>query len=300
MIGPTVLLAALLLAGCSYGPAVDRSGFKSAALLPDGQTLVVAYHVLRYRPATGIAAFPDGGVPRYLDDRIVLATLPVQGGRPRVLQRLENRGVHGSLSVNLRAQEADPTRVLVLQSDQPSTSSASSRIFWWRLEPSSGKTAPYPDLNADLAARGGRLGSPEFGDVRVLDPDGALLIGAQGSGGDELWLRSAPGAYSRIDAIKHFYGVVGDELYYWSGNEAVVRNWRTGARQVTARYDPQARQTTRLSRDNPTVRALEGGREDPRVAVSVGSEHAQVTLGRRGADGWTYTPVPIDLTALRE
>jgi len=294
MIG--VLLAALLLAGCSYGPVVDRSGFESAVLLPDQRTVVVAYHVLRYRPASGIAAFPDGGIPRYLDDRIVLATLPVEGGRPRVLQRLENRGVHGSLSVNLRGQDADPTRVLVLQSDQPSTASAQSRVRWWRLEPASGKTALYPDLKADLQARGRRLGSPEFGDVRVLDPEGALLIGAQGEGGDEIWLRTASGAYSRVDAIKHFYGVRGDDLYYWSANEAVVRNWRTGTKVVTARYDPQARLTTRLVRDNPTVQALEGSREDPTLGVNISA--GAVTLGRRAAGGWTYAPIPIDLAPL--
>jgi hypothetical protein len=297
MIGPAVLLAALLLAGCSYGPAVDRSGFESAALLGDGRTLVVAYHVLRYRPAEGLAAFPDGGVPRYLDDRVLLATVPASGGRPRVLQRLETHGVHGSMSVTLRAQPADPGRVLVLQSEQPSTSSGMSRVRWSRLDPADGRAAPYPDLRADLQARGARLGSPEFGDVRVLDPQGALLIGAQGAAGDELWLRTAGGEYRRIDGFRHFYGVRGDELYYWSGDEAVVRNWRTGARIVTARYNPQARQTTTLVRDNPTVRALEASREDPRVGVRVA--HTTVQLGRRGSGGWTYEAVPIDMGPLQ-
>ena len=45
---------------------------------------------------TGIAAFPDGGVPRYEQDGAVIATVDVAGGKPRILQRLENRGVHGS------------------------------------------------------------------------------------------------------------------------------------------------------------------------------------------------------------
>jgi hypothetical protein len=176
-----LLLGVLVLSGCTYGPVVDRSGVRSAVLLPGGQGVGVAYQILRYRPATGIAAFPDGGIPRYLEDRILIAVLPPYGP-PRVLQRLENRGVDGAASVTLRAAEADPGHLLVLYGEQPSTAEV-SRLRMWRLEIGGGAERPIPDLARELKAEGRELGSSEFGDVRVIAADGTLLIGAEGRTG---------------------------------------------------------------------------------------------------------------------
>jgi len=251
------LLSALLLLltpACSYGPVADRSGVVSAVVLPDGETVGVAYQVMRYRPASGIAAFPDGGIPRYLDDRIVIATTDGKGSR--VLQRLENRGVSGAAAVTLRTAPSDPGHLLVLYSEQASTSAALKRRLW-RLDTADGRATPYPDLDAGLAASGRRLGSSEFGDVRVVAPDGTLLIGAEGPQGAELWVWSPVAGYRRLDGLKHFYGVSADEIYYWSGDEARVMNWRTGAVRVIARYDPARQQTTTLLPHDPTVTALQ-------------------------------------------
>jgi hypothetical protein len=248
---PLVLLA---LSGCSYGPVTDRSGVRSAALLPNDQ-IGVAYQVLRYRPARGIAAFPDGGVPRYLDDRTLIAVLPASG-RARILQRLENGGVDGASSVGLRVAEADPGHLLVMYGEQASTSRA-SEMRMWRLDTANGRRRDLPDVAHDLESRDRKLGSRAFGDVRVIAEDGTLLIGAEGPQGAELWLWRPAEGYRRLDALKHFYGVAGGELYYWSGDEARVRDWRTGAYRVIARYDPELRQTFILRRDDPAVRAIE-------------------------------------------
>jgi hypothetical protein len=250
------LLPALCLMGCFYSAPVDRSAIEAAVLLPGGKIIALAFQNIRYQPAAGIAAFPDGGIPRYLRDREIIATLPVEGGKPRILQRLENKGVHGSASVTFRTSDADPDHVLVIRSFQPSTSQA-SKAQRWRLRWRDGSVLPYPDLAADLKKNDRILGSPEFGDVRVIGPDGTLLIGARAGSQDELWLRLAGGAYRRLDAFKHFYGVRGDELYYWTGNQAIVRNWRTGAVRLIARYDPVQRLTTRFLQNDPTVRAME-------------------------------------------
>ena len=290
-----LLMAVLMLGGCTHGPVVDASRFESAALMPDQRTVTLAYRVLRYRPAQGLAAFPDGGVPSYLDDRAVVAAVPVEGGRPRVLLRLPNTGVHGGHAVTLRSQDADPGHLLVGVSEQASTDRP-SRLRWSRLSLADGRRLAYPDLQAELERQGRRLGSPEFGDIRVLDPDGDLLIGARGAAGDELWLRPADGGWRLIDPIKHFYGVRGDELYYWSGDEAVVKNWRTFARRVIARYDPQLRQTSRLIADDPTARALDRAQPAPDLTVSVPMDGSAVILERRGA----RAPIAVDLAALRD
>ena len=294
---PAGLLAlALLLGGCSYGPVVDRSGFESAVLTPDQRTVVLVYRVLRYRPAEGLAAFPDGGIPRYLDDRLVIAAVPVAGGAPRVLQRLEARGAQGSGGAGLRVAVPDPDHVLVLYS----APNAQPSGRWWRLGVRDGQALPYPDLAADLKRQGRTLGSPEFGDIRVIAPDGTLLIGARGPAGDELWLRRPDGVYVRLDSLTHFYGVEGDELYYWAANEARVRSWRSMAVRVIARYDPDRRQTSTLIRNDPTVAAIDAHRDAPSEGVSISSDRATISLGRRGADGaWTYRPLAVDPTALQ-
>jgi len=290
----TAFLALLLpaVAACSYGPVVDQSGLRSAVVTPNEQTIGLAYQVLRYRPAEGVAAFPDGGVPHYLDDRIVIAVVPVAGGAPRVLQRLSNAGVSGSGSVTLRTYDADPDHLLVLFSEQSSTA-APSRLRLWRLAVADGRVTPYPDLAADLRAKARRLGSKEFGDVRVIDPDGTLLIGVEGPAGDELWIRSAAGEYRLVDPLKHFYGIRDAELYYWSGDEARVTNWRTGQVRVIARYDPAIRQTSTLIPRDPTVTAIEAA---PAKHSSVAWEGGDIRL--TGLDG-TERHVPVDLDKLR-
>jgi hypothetical protein len=283
-------VAALALSACSYGPLVDNSGFEAAVPAPNGTCVLAAYRIERYRPAQGVAAFPDGGIPSYEEDRIVVAAIPVRGGPVRILQRLPNPGLPGSAHVGLRAQPGDPTRVLVTHSDQPSTATAINRVRRWRLDPSSGETLAVADVAAELAAKGRTLGAKEFGDLRVIDPAGALLVGATGAQGEELWARSADGGWRNLGPLTHFYGVLGDEVYLWSVNAAVVRNWRTGAERVIARYDPQIRQTATLIRGDPTVVAIEqrrDGGKGPQVSVD-----GQAIL----VDGH---PIPVDLATLR-
>jgi hypothetical protein len=95
----------------------------------------------------------------------------------------------------------------------------------------------------------------------------------------------------RLDGLKHFYGVAGDELYYWSGDEARVRDWRTGAHRVIARYDPERRQTSTLVRGDPTVRAVE---EPPPPAGSVSWSDDEIVVADAGG-GRRTIPVTLDL-----
>jgi hypothetical protein len=280
--------AALALVACSYGPPVDNSGFEAAVLAPGGAGVIAAYRVQRYRPAAGAAAFPDGGIPRYDEDRIVVAAIPL-AGPAKVLQRLANPGLPGSSHLALRLEPGDPGRILVSQSDQPSTASGVHRVRRWRLDPAGGQALPLPDLAAELALKGLTLGASEFGDLKVLSPAGDLLIGAAGPAGEELWVRQASGAWRSLGPLTHFYGLHGDEVYLWSGDQAVVRNWRTGAERVIARYDPQVRQTSTLIRGDPAVVAIEQRRDVHAPQVTVDGQSIRV-------DG---RPISVDLPALR-
>jgi len=269
------VFGALAMSACSYGEPIDASGIEAAVLVNNGQTIVLAYHELKYRPARGLAAFPDGGMPKYLSDREIIAVMPIHGAAPRILQRIENKGVHGSASISLRASDADADHVLVISGGQPSTDQP-SRARRWRLDWRGGAALPYPDIAADLKDHGSSLGSRAFGDVQIIALDGTLLIGAMSQGVDQFWLLPPNGNYVLLDHFKQFYGIRGDEIYYWKDNEAVVRNWRTGAARVVARYDVAQRQTTRLLRD-PTVSAIEQARP-VRVAVSPSTDKQSIIV----------------------
>ncbi len=64
-----LLLITAVLAACTYGPAEDHVTVQSLALKPDGSRLAVIVKYERSQVATGLAAFPDGGVPRVLVQR---------------------------------------------------------------------------------------------------------------------------------------------------------------------------------------------------------------------------------------
>ena len=60
-------LPLLTTIACSwgYGPPFDDRQFESAVLHPDGQRCLYAFDDVVYRPAAGLRAFPDGGIPPY-------------------------------------------------------------------------------------------------------------------------------------------------------------------------------------------------------------------------------------------
>lgn len=265
------------LGACTYGPPFDASRVQSAVLSSDGRFVAFAFQEFWFRPATGLAAFPDGGISLPVIDRTSIRAAPIAGGPARLLQQLENGNADGGASVALRVFDADPDHMLVARS-LPVPGSGRSDLRWWRLSWRDGGILPYPDLKRELAARARSLGSRKFGDLRVLDTEGALLIGARSNDTDELWIRTAAGAYRLfVGPFDHFYGQNGDELYYWAANEAVVKNWRTGESRTVARYDPVARRTERLHMDDPTVRAIEERASDARApAVSINARSVVV------------------------
>lgn len=63
------VLAAAVVVSCTYGPTEDHAAVQNVALKPDATLLAVIVKYERYRQATGLAAFPDGGVPHMLEQR---------------------------------------------------------------------------------------------------------------------------------------------------------------------------------------------------------------------------------------
>ena len=72
------VLAAVVLVACTYGPTEDHLTVQNVALKPDATLLAVVVKYERYRQATGLAAFPDGGVPRMLEQRADLYVIDLR------------------------------------------------------------------------------------------------------------------------------------------------------------------------------------------------------------------------------
>ncbi|MGM0766667.1 MAG: hypothetical protein ACQEV6_01445 [Pseudomonadota bacterium] len=65
-----VLLCATFLASCSYGPPQIRAHITNARAKPDSHWIAVAVEYQHYQEPTGINAFPNGGIPKYLSEKV--------------------------------------------------------------------------------------------------------------------------------------------------------------------------------------------------------------------------------------
>lgn len=75
-----LLLLAMLGSGCTYENEIQTTEeYSNMSRSPDGRRYVFLYHVIRYRRPSGINTFPDGGIPLYLEDRIVLMLCDAMG-----------------------------------------------------------------------------------------------------------------------------------------------------------------------------------------------------------------------------
>lgn len=68
--------------GCTYGQPLLHIAIANHVMAPDSGRTAFAVHAIRLREATGLAAFPDGGVPLVLNEGVAvylcdLATLKV-------------------------------------------------------------------------------------------------------------------------------------------------------------------------------------------------------------------------------
>ena len=73
-----------------YGPMQDHSEFVSARLTEDNRTVLFTFHRFMYKPAGGWGAFPDGGIPRYLENINIIAAYDLEPRSLRILHREKN------------------------------------------------------------------------------------------------------------------------------------------------------------------------------------------------------------------
>jgi hypothetical protein len=72
--GVSSVVVTVCIASCGYGPPIRHTNLENYVNDSSGSKTAVAYHYAVRRQATGIRAFPDGGVPKTLAEGVEVYT----------------------------------------------------------------------------------------------------------------------------------------------------------------------------------------------------------------------------------
>ena len=274
-------LCLLLLAGCQYGPATDRSRFKSAALVQNGNTIAFTAHDLVYRPAKGMGAFPDGGVPKYVEDRSFLCLYDRKTGT--LSKRHEEKNTlwtNGSGALHIVTGRGNA--LLVSQSGQLRKDLATIYTRHHLIDLSDGSHETF-DLAADLAKHGRDPGALYLIDdagmfMSLTDPlnpvAGKPYI-------PEIWIRLRGGTYLLAATNSQYQETRAGVLIYWRDRKYYGFEIATRETRELPDYRPQ-------------------GMKEVNEGVSVPTTGEAVKYGTRTSKGWDYQPIPVTLDDIRK
>lgn len=271
------LLPLVMLMGCNWGYAasIDRATFGSAVLHEDGTRCIFALHDVVYRPAEGLRAFPDGGVPRYFVDRHKLGFVDVHTGKVTVLVDRKNRRWlqgHGSFHVTaVKGRSA-----LVTQSGQRLDYEPDH--LWWRLDLNSGALAKLP-LEEELAAKGRVLARVELADGDFT----LILITKKDDDPQEIWSRTADGALRRLAVTDHYYGTADGQIW-----------WYDVPAQAGARTDYLSGETVRERRANFRIPS-----QDSLIGCKASFDHRALILQQQLGGSRSERTLPVQADMLR-
>ncbi|MGA7827935.1 MAG: hypothetical protein WCA04_09760 [Geobacteraceae bacterium] len=273
----------LFLTSCSwgYGPLQDYSQFVSAKLLDDGQSILFTYHRYTYRPATGWRAFPDGGIPRYQEDRNLIGVYDLADKNVRILRREDNSDWQpGSGLYTIQAVKG--SKALLAQGGQLRGSfRLGSRYLL--LDVVKGSAASL-DLKGDLA----RLGR-DCGEIYLVDRDGMLLfvtqpLPAQGDSpprrkdidASEIWVRTSGGDYLKVAAASLYETVRNDEVFYWMRNTRQFRAFSLSSHQT-----------------RPAPEFRHADYQDITEGASLTADRKGLEYGVKVNGAWQYRPIEL-------
>jgi hypothetical protein len=283
-----LLIAAFAEAGC-YGPVRDQSGISSTAVLGDGR-VAIAYHQYRYRPAAGIAAYPDGGISKTVRDRFIVGVVGSDGTFHK-LATYANEALPGSGSVSLRWFAADPQHLYATRAGQQTTSLPIRYLNQQvRLSLDGGDEQKF-DLAKELQKQGRSFGAEGFGDYVALAPDGTLLVGATAGDKRELWLRSPSGALQRLASFDRFDRQGANYLFYSNMGPPFTTyalDWRTGEAHPVLRYNRENTQQEWRAIDDPAFDELNSTEPPtPSDGVTIGDDRRSIHYMRDGHELWS-------------
>lgn len=283
-----ITCAAFGLANC-YGPVKDQSRITAAEIVP-GEAVAVAYHRYRYRPASGLAAYPDGGISRTLVDRFTVGILRPDGAFRR-LADMPSGTLPGSGKVALRWYPEDAEHLYVVRAGQQTTSLPLRELHEQIRYPLGGGTPHRFNLGGELERTGRKLGAEGFGDFRAIASDGTLLVGATIGARKELWVRAPSGAMSRVATFDRFDGVRPNYLFY-SNNGPPFTTYaldrHTWQARPVLRYNMQNTQQQWQARDDPAFQQLNQPADTAvKDQVLISEDGQNVRYIRTGREVWT-------------
>jgi len=202
-----VLLCCTTACNWGYGAAVDRGKFGSSMLHEDGKRCLFAFHDVVYRPAEGMRAFPDGGIPRYTTDRHKLGIINIETDQVEILVDQKNRrwldGHGGFHVVGVSGRWG-----LIRQAGQREDYEPDHE--WFRLDLETGDLKPLA-LDEQLAER-----SLSLGRVELVDPSFILiLLTKKEDGPQQVWRRNANGELQRLATTDHYYGAAEGQIWWY-------------------------------------------------------------------------------------
>lgn len=216
-----ILILSFIATGCSmagYGPAVDYSRFVSVKLAGEGTAAVFTAQKLVYRPATGWRAFPDGGIPRYIEDEGIIGIYHLDSRTVRTIADEENKDWQDGQG-QFFVSHANSKRAVITQSGQ-GRKDYLTQVRYFMLDIETARLTPM-NIKEDFKDRG-----REVGYFYLLDDRSTLLFINQPLGSttkegasDDLWLRYPDGEYLKVASGADYNGFTGRELIYWSLNE---------------------------------------------------------------------------------
>lgn len=268
-----------------FGPARDMSRFDSAVLDRERNRLYFTYHDFSYLGPTGLEAF--GIYPR---DRSVLVRRDLDSGEQVELAETRNAYFKNGVLIVTPLKPSLPCAVL----GHAVTIAKNPRIERRWIHFTTGRTSPFPDLDAELARHGRRaaLSSP-IGPFHPLDCEGNLLVAATAPGLNEteLWYRTSQGELTQLDSLEAFYGSLGFKIFYFNtAKEAVLYDLMTGERNVISRYEGNLNRV--LIAHHPDVDAIRNG--TPKAGATTGLDIAPSQISLDGK------PVPINVQKIKK
>lgn len=288
-----LLLLWLCLAGCTYGPVRNMSHFESARLMEDGNTVAFSAHLFAYRPATGLAAFPDGGIPKYTLDRNVVGFFDIPSGQfTRVFDEANKEFSPGAGNFTIVHTAGDFALLARGGQTRRGYKRGQQEMLYqtYLLDAKKSSLRELP-VRRELAERG-----RAFGTFQALLPDGSLVMICPSLEEAEryrdwrnaeevvpqIWLRRVDGTWQMVGATRHFERYVDGMLVWWEPQDRLYRFYRIEDRSLrTAPHwkdRPAYKHATRMAGEDPSGK--------------------QLRLGVMGEGGWDYTALPLTVDQL--
>lgn len=284
-----ILCAIFLLAAChpGYGPVEDLSGFTSARLADDGDTVLFTYHRIRLRRPTGFGSVPDSGIPRYITDVNLLGVYSIQSGKTDVLRREKNREGQPGRWEYAVLSVISPIALVAEGGQLPGPDAVGLRHL---LADFKAGVISDLDLKADLARHG-----RDPGEISLASSDGTLLfitpsipeaqtpdLQRSPDYRPQLWARLPSGEYLKIAYSHHVVRVGSGEVIYWDLAAREYRAFSLSSRSSRALpdYDPPAEE------------------REPDRCVGVSADRKTLELGTEVNGLWTREALPLDASDL--